>query len=515
MATLGSITDDYAFFKKKARRLIRGKNYNLAIDAIKTAGTIAQTYCLGYSDLELEDMLAEIARSILPARGCNDLSDEHVDNGVVFFDSFGKDNVMLTVQYLDALISSNRRILYVTTRSLKSLECQKFYKSLLECKNAKVIACPAEMTECEKVQFLHRAITDFLPSVAFIHIKTEDISGLLPWYQLPDVRRYYVEVTDHSFWFGVKAIDYCICFRNYGYNVALKYRNLKKAQLFVLPFYSMVADYEFEGLPSSIDGSVKLFSGGRITKIYGENDAFLSMVRQILVSHPNTEFYFAGGGLMNGAARMGHVERFIRDNELQDRFHLLGQRKDILKLTEQMDIYINTYPFGGGLMVQLAAACGLPIVILALNGLCESIEEFLCVRDSETPGVTFYDEKSYYSYVDSLICDTSLRRERGQTVKKYVQSPSVFRANLWRLLEDNVSPVTVEEHDVDFEQRQRINIEVENTILHRYHGIMLRSKVLLLFRPFRYISEGICFAVKSDKKYLAETIASTLFGRRP
>lgn len=508
MITLESLQKDYDFFKAEAGRMIQVGDYEQAIDAAKTAGTIAQNFCLHYVDEELEQMLCQVAHNVLTPTEVIP-----VEGRILFYDSFARDNVMLSAQYIRALISWGSEFVYVTTVPESELKRQELYGFLKSYPKAQVFCLEQGIQNLKDMDSIYKCIIEYKPQKALLQMKTEDVLGLLPWYILKGIKRYYIEVTDHSFWLGTKAIDQCITFRNFGYSIALTYRGLKKEQLLIQPFYSTVVDAPFEEIPEHKKDSIKLFSGGRITKIMGENDAFFNLVKRILDAHPNTEFYFAGGGLMNSAARMGHAEKFISRNHLEQRFHLLGQRRDIRAVAERMDVFINTYPFGGGLMCQLAAGCGLPIVIYAANGLCESIEEFLCVRTDEKPRVTFKTEEDFFQEVDRLITDEAYRLKQSERMKKFVLDPEEFQRQLKCTLESEISPIIPVCHEVDYEKRRQINIDTENRILHRYPGILLRSGLLRKKRPFRYLREAVDLVVKSDKKYLYNTAKRVILKR--
>ncbi len=508
MITLESLQKDYDYFKAEAGRMIQAGDYEHAVDAVKTAGTIAQNFCLHYADDELEQKLCQVARNVMTP-----IEVIPVAGRLLFYDSFARDNVMLSAQYIRALISWGSAFLYITSVSESELKRQELY-GLLKCyPKAQVFCLKQGVQNLKDMGSIYERIIEYKPQKALLQMKTEDVLGLLPWYILKGIKRYYIEVTDHSFWLGANAIDRCISFRNYGYSIALTYRGLKDEQLLIQPFYSTVVDAPFEGIPEYKKDSIKLFSGGRITKIMGENDAFFNLVKRILDAHPNTEFYFAGGGLMNSAARMGHAEKFIRRNHLEQRFHLLGQRRDIRAVAERMDVFINTYPFGGGLMCQLAAGCGLPIVIYAANGLCESIEEFLCVRADERPRVTYKTEEDFFREVDRLITDEAYRQKQSERIKSFVLKPEEFQKQLKCTIEYEIPPITPVCHEVDYEKRKQINIDTENGILHRYPGILLRSTLLRKKRPVRYLWEAAVLVVKSDKKYLYDTAKRILLNK--
>jgi len=504
MITQKSLEADFLFFKNQAKAKIQKVDYEGAIDAIKTAVTIAQNYCLLYADQEIEDLLLKTAKALAKCQTIKDF--KTVPGRIVFYDGFSRDNVMLTTQYVNALNAMNCDFMYLTLNPKESIEKQRFYQDLKRNPRATIVAANGYASIEEAFGQITHAIEMFRPEKTLIHTRSEDIVGLLPWYIFTSTDRYYVEVTDHSYWPGVDALDKCICFRNYGYSNAVHYRGIQPDRILILPFYPVTVDYPYEGIPESVQNSVKLFSGGRVTKILDEQDTFLNLIKRVLTSHPNTEFYYAGGGLIDGAGRFSHIQRFIRRNGLEERFHLLGQRKDILEVSRHMDVFINTYPFGGGLMVQIAAMCHLPIVILSKNGLCASIEEFLHDDAWQNQEVTYFSEEAVDEVLDQLIKNEKYRRRLGDKLSQEIITSDEFSVNLEKALTTGESPVSPLLHDGDYELRRRINIQMDNLVFQRYYGILLRSKLLKKEKPLRYFWAALKFVAKSDKGYLINTI---------
>lgn len=504
MITQRSLEKAHRYFKKRAGLLIRERKYADAVDSLKTASTIAQNYCLCYADRDTEKMLGRLARELVKIP--EGVFEPSVRGRVIFYDAFSRDNVMLTTQYINALNRLGVEYMYLTLNPLSDIRSRKFYGSLTENGKAEVCAPEKALNVREQIGFIVKAVQKFRPEKVLIHTKAEDIAGILPWYVLKGVERYYIDVTDHSYWNGVGAIDYCVCFRNYGYSNAVKYRGLRPGQILMLPYYPSPAENPFEGLPESIPGSIKLFSGGRVTKILDRDNTFLNLIKRILEKYPNAEFYFAGGGLIDGAARMSEINRFIRENRLSDRFHLLGQRKDIMEVTRRMDIFINTFPFGGGLMVQIAADCGLPVMILSKDGLCASIGEFLKKDSRPEPPITFYSDNDFDNELERLMTDADYRKEVGERLSQCIVTADEFAKNLGDVLFKHRGVYQPTEHEVDYEIRRSINIEMEELVFHRYYGILLRSRVLRKHDPLGYLAALLLFVVRSDKAYLWGTV---------
>lgn len=493
---------DYDFFKSQAFKAFRKKKYETSINCLETCCRLAQTICLLYRDDELEGLAQNLADEIVPRREFVPISGR-----VVFYDSHAKDNVVLTQQYVRALVASGREFLFLTCKSSSELQTQALYRELAGCPRASIATCDdASSSNVERLRYLAREVEGYAPEILLVQLSADDAPGILLPYAFPDTRRIFVETGDHTFYLGVSYVDCWIAFRNYGYSMAKQARGLKDEQIAMQPFYPILEYEPYQGdIPERKPGEVRLLSGGRITKIYGDDDRFLSIVERILVENPQVVFYYAGGGLLDGYGRFEHASRFMAERNLKERFVLLGYRRDLLGVMEQMDIYLNTYPVGGGLMVQLAAACKMPIVSYSSRGMNAWTQEFL--QESEKlPQITFADDvDGLCAWVHELVENPELRGSVGGRMAAGIVKTGDFNRRFSEILKDGKTDVEPLEHETDVGTRMEFMIEAENETLHRYPGILIRNPVLLK-RPVRYLSLALELLVKSDKKWFWGTL---------
>lgn len=87
----------------------------------------------------------------------------------------------------------------------------------------------------------------------------------------------------------------------------------------------------------------------------------------------------------------------IKKYQLGDRFYVLGFRNDIIELFRKVDVYIGTYPIGGGLMTQIAASNNLPVVQYASPGLSDKLSEFLLPGECDCDQIVYLDENFIFS----------------------------------------------------------------------------------------------------------------------
>jgi hypothetical protein len=90
--------------------------------------------------------------------------------------------------------------------------------------------------------------------------------------------------------------------------------------------------------------------------------AFCEAVIQIL-SHCPQAHYFAIGPLDHKS----RAAQALLQSSVHARIHLLGVQEDPIRYLSEMDIYLNEFPFGGGLALIEALSQGLPIVSEYLN----------------------------------------------------------------------------------------------------------------------------------------------------
>lgn len=114
----------------------------------------------------------------------------------------------------------------------------------------------------------------------------------------------------------------------------------------IQPYYPVSSSKPYRGVEQNNAFCVRVLSGGRLEKIYGQADAYFSMIQKVLEQNPGVELYYAGGGAFGKLGQASYIERQLGERGIEGRVHLLGFRDDIVDLMRHMDIYLGTYPMG-------------------------------------------------------------------------------------------------------------------------------------------------------------------------
>ena len=179
----------------------------------------------------------------------------------MFYDGFGFDNRGLAQIYLEALAKTNYIIYVTNSRSKNSI--QNITKIVTQ--SGELIFLD-EKSYLQKMVDLKKIVDVFCPSKMFLYTTPDDVVGIGVFnYYDKKILRYQINLTDHAFWLGVNAFDYCLEFRNYGASISCLYRHIDINKIRVLPFYPKINyNVNFQGFPFSFDKDKQklIFSSG-------------------------------------------------------------------------------------------------------------------------------------------------------------------------------------------------------------------------------------------------------------
>ena len=340
-------------------------------------------------------------------------------------------------------MSAGCKIRYIAERSVVLKESSAIGKMLRDYGRSEIIVIPRQLKPFKKAQFIYDCITESKASRLFIQSYPDSVEANCAFYALQDnITKYKIDLTDHTFWIGTRFIDYSFEFRPFGCVASMKERGLKREQLFYLPFYPIMNHLEFKGFPKEADGKLVLFSGSDYYKIFDVNDTFFILSKSILDACPNMILLFAGDG-----DRKSMSEK-IEKHQLTGRFIPIGQREDITECFEHCDIYLNTYPFGGGLMTQYAAQMGKPIVNYQTPTTAKA-EEFVC--QIKQMNISDDSIEALVERVKRLADNAEYRRSYGENIRGCVVTQKLFDNLFVKCMEMNESPLPYSE-DVSFKE---------------------------------------------------------------
>lgn len=503
MITEQRLYKEFNYYKKKSRLALRKNKIEEALSAMKLSCVLAKNYYLCYEDDDLEETIKEISDVLIPYKRIRGVNGRYL-----FYDTHTTDNVALTQQYLGALLSWDVPFLYITTKTVERSDTKMIKRMLETSDKVAVFEIPSALSETDKVKLIVEKVRDYLPARALIQTTADDVSGIAAWLALTDIERFYIDLSDHSFWLGAKGFEYYITFRNRGYNTCVQKRKIEKDKILIQPFYPIAVSEKFKGIPAAHHHSVKIFSGGRMDKIYGRNDKYFHIVKRILDENKNAEFYFSGGGAFGKLGQMSYIDKQIRSLDLGVRFHVLGFRNDIVALMQNMDLYLGTYPMGGGLMTQIAASNGVPVVQYATKGLSDHTDEFLIACDDAEKVLYIEDEDGLCKEIRRLVSDSEYRKKRGGALRKQVLHTDDFNEQLKQLLERKRFEYPIESYMVDCTLQRQNQIDVENNCVHAYHRILVKSEYVKKRQPVKFLYSVFLFFINTDKKWILNKLKS-------
>lgn len=384
----------------------------------------------------LEGKMEDLAKNI-PM----DLPAERKKGVAFFYDAFGLDLRGLALIYLRALVGLGYHVVYCVDDGHQPLP---HIEGVLSSSGGETVLLSVRgKGQLERARAVCAAVKTYAPEVAFLYTTPSDVGGILAFQKLKGhVKRYQINLTDHAFWLGRNAFDFCLEFRDFGATISRTQRKIPAEKLLKQPYYPVIdrkipfAGYPFERMP----GDFVIFSGGQLYKTKDEAKTYYHVVDAILKTHPQVKFWYARGG--QDADMDWLKERY------PDRFFYTSERKDLYQVLKACDLYLNTYPIIGGLMTQYAAAAGrLP---LTLNDSSDPLEGLLL-----EPGkldIVRHDVPSFLALVDKLIKNSAERDRRNHLAEKSVITEAQFRENLGEILQKGTSRYPIRPFEAERDQ---------------------------------------------------------------
>ena len=438
----------YAHYKKKARQYCEKANYNNSLLYLTVAGYTGYHYYIGYKDDEVEDILSNISNQLIKKK-----DDKHRKKSeCVFYDSFSSDNGGLTQQYLTAIISCGLRLVYITERKDFLNSNSEIKKQLDNYGKAVVIEVPSHANYWEKAQFVYDTIIESEAEKLFIHTEPYSAFASVAFYGLPNtIKKYKINLTDQTFWLGTGFIDYSFEFRQFGWHLSVVKRGISDSKILCLPYYPILNNEPFQGFPAVAQGKIILFSGASYYKIYDKDDIFFKICKEILNACPELLILFAGYG------RINVLNDKLVQYGIKDRFIPIGQRSDITEVFKHCDIYLNTYPVGGGLMLLYAAQLGKPIVCYRAKTTAGA-EDIVCQR--QYYNISDDDIPSLVKRVKRLVNDSEYRKEYGCRIKDCTISNEMFNSLFSEYLDTGINKISFD-GEINYE---RHTLDINNAI---------------------------------------------------
>ncbi|MBR1796756.1 MAG: hypothetical protein IJ757_01885 [Clostridiales bacterium] len=427
------VEDVVGKLKRITETSIRKENYRKALDAITAAAFILEEYNQYYVDEKLEEYVKTIAKAlVVPTYGPN----EGDPSTILFYDSFGFDVRALALVYMHALSELGYRVIYVT--KIESKDSQPELHEAVKGGNVVWHYVSYENRE-QEVKDIAALFEQYQPEKAFLYSTPDDATAMAVFYAYEGiVERFKINLTDHAFWLGHDVFDYNLEFRNYGACVSVKYRGVPESKEIIMPFYPYHRPQKFQGLPFDAEGKKIVFSGGSLYKTLGDpQNRFYVIVQKLLEKHEDLIFLYAGTG------DEGEIDKL--KTLFPGRVYRIDERTDLFELMEHCTIYLNTFPFIGGLMMQFASDAKKVPLTLKSDEARDENKEILLDQDS----IEYDDVDSLVEEADRLLTDEEYRTIRGEKLKADLISPEDFASELQNALTKHRTRYEVQIKDTD------------------------------------------------------------------
>lgn len=394
-----------------ANKSIKNGEYEKAIVAISSCANILYQWNQLFVDDNLENKIKILANNLVKK---NFNKKESNADTVLFYDDFGLDTRGLALIYLKAIASLGYHLVYLRPET-KNLPTE-IYKNL----NGFNVTWKTftKKKHLQKLRDINNIFIKYKPKVAFFYAYPNDVAGASVFCAYKNiVKRFQINLTDHAYWLGKNAFDYCIEFRDYGAFVSNKYRKVEKEKLVKLPFYPYFdKNILFQGFPFDVKNKKIIFSGGNLYKTLGDaNNTYYKIVNSILSKHLDVIFLYAGNG---DATELNKLMKIY-----PNRVYHIKERKDLYQLMTHITLYLNTYPILGGLMTQYAAVAGkIPITLIRKN---DVFDGFLI--NQEKIGIEYTNIDELLKDVDKLLEDDNYRHDREKKLIGSVISENDFK----------------------------------------------------------------------------------------
>ena len=439
------------------RRDLSGGDYEKVMRDMRDLSTALYNCNQTYTDDVLEGYLDVLSKA-LPPVACSHEKNER--RRIVFYDGFGYDTRGLGLIYLRALRHMEADLYYIVGKSGDSNADIPTIKALLQECGAAMYVLPSgrEIDIWVTAQRLCGIIDEIHPDIAFLCTMPWDIVGLSAFMRFEGLmKRYQINLTDHAFWLGTRAFDYCLEFRDFGANVSRQYRHIPMQKLLKQPYYPYIdKTIPFQGFPfEKKDGDFIIFSGGSLYKTLDREKTYYRIVDFCLSSFPQVTFWYAGTGRQEQLPDLWALER-----KYPGRVFISGEREDLFQILQHVDMYLNTCPQIGGLMTQYAALAGRPPFTF-LRHPAEAGASSVLLTD-ENLGIEYTNIQSFFGELQKFIGEPHYRQEKESkfcTVKMIVTEEE-FTENLKKILREDCSGYPIRSFDVDMRVQEAMYAEL-------------------------------------------------------
>jgi len=413
-------------YEIKLKRIINNsihhQNFETALQATAACASINYAYNQKYTDEFLENALISVGGSLVSFSDWNEKDNIH-NKKVLFYDGFGADRRGIAIVTCKAICANGYSLIYVSP--IEKKECQPTLHDALCGLDVKWEYIDTSHDYSHTIFQLNEIFERSKPRFSFLYTLPNDVSGITIFdYLAGKTCRCQLDLTDHAFWLGVNAFDYCCGGRQYSASIQFHYRGIPQKDMLQLDANLFVDDCELGDLPFD-HNSRFIFSGGDLYKTLGdEKNTYYEIIKEILISHSDIKFLYAGKG------DTSEILKLVK--EFPQRVFYVEERKDFYQIIKKCTLYLNTYPMFGGLMMRYAAMAGkIPITLKHGN----DSDGILISQDTRQIEYDSFD--ALIADVDRLLSDDSYLREREEKLIGAVVTEDCYVRNIKMIIEEH------------------------------------------------------------------------------
>lgn len=436
-----------AKLKRIAEKAIFKEDFEKALSALSACANVLYEYNQKYKDDEVEDMLLVIGRQLLAIPDEFIPKDEKPVKTVLYYDGFGLDLRGLAANSTKIIASLGYKLIYVTNE--RARYTQLHIRQELEGFDVEYVYINMSNSYVKWVKDLNAVFLTYAPQVAYFYTQPFDVAGAVVFNQYKGrVTRLLVNLTDHAYWIGLNAFDYCSAGRAMGAWINLKGRGIPLEKMYNIRTNVFVNEKaKLSPLPFDMGKYRYIFSGGALYKTLGDpNIYFYKIIEHIVTTYSDVNFLYAGEG------DTSEFDKLI--NKYPDRVFLFHEREDFYQIIQGSVFYLNTYPMFGGQMMRYAAYAKKLPVTLKHNDDGEGI-----LYHQKELDIEFDTYEEVLEEIDRLLTDDEYRQKKESKLSLAVVSKEDVQKDYKQIIETQVSPVSVIEEEFDTTQFQREYID--------------------------------------------------------
>lgn len=487
-----SYRDIVTGIKKCIKEAVAHENNELALQLLQMCGSVLYHTNQQYADDELENYLKLISK-----KEFGDAEDtiKVNKNRVLFFDGFGLNSRGLAQIYLKALCKYKEVIYVVDENRSDSLPD---VKRIIEDNNSQIVFLNENENLLEKSRQLKGVIDKYKPEHLMLYTTPSDVMAMIVFiHYCGTVKRYLINLTDHAFWLGKSAFDLCIEFRDYGASISHQCRGIEKEKIVKLPFYPIIdTECEFLGYPFPYDeeNQIIIFSGGSVYKTISKDNLYYRMVEHLVKSYEKIIFWYAGDKCCK------KMKALIK--KYPNRIFFTSERPDLYQVLRHSMLYLNTYPLGGGLMMQYAVNAGtVPLSLIYDDSMRGILQEGTGLQ------IFFDNVEDLYRETDHLITDKQYYHQQSEKLRDtIIIEPQNFEKQLLNILERGKNDFEIKIKEID--TTKFLNMYKDNIRLPDIYRLIVSVRCTLLIKqyPIEYLLGSFWNAYDLIKRKLLKLV---------